>query len=75
MAGLIRGAPRTAGVTGKIVFIRAVRTITPPIVETENIDSTIAEWASEEDVETWSIAHRGQMMVGDLGMVPSHLWG
>ena len=53
MAGLIRGAPRTAGVTGKIVFIRAVRTITPPIVETENIDTTIAERASEENVETW----------------------
>jgi hypothetical protein len=53
VAGLIRGAPRTAGVTGKIVFIRAVRTITVPIVETVATDSAIAEWASKVDVKTW----------------------
>ena len=53
VACLVRWAPRSASVAGKIVFICAGWTITVPIVETVATDSAIAEWASKVDVKTW----------------------
>ena len=53
VASLVRWAPRSASVTGKIVFICAGWTITVPIVEAVDTDSAIAEWASKVDVKTW----------------------
>ena len=53
VASLVRWAPRSASVAGKIVFICAGWTITVPIVEAVDTDSAIAEWASKVDVKTW----------------------